>query len=65
MLVGRNGLGGQLSADPVGVFRQDHPQAGAAGRERRGAAAEAPADDDEIGGPLNRAIRPLDAGSSR
>jgi hypothetical protein len=57
MLVGRHGLGRDLAADPVGLLGQDHVEPGPARGERGGAAAEAPADDHEVGGHLPRAAR--------
>ena len=50
VLVGRNGLGGELAADPIGFFGQDDAEAVAGGGQRGRAAARATADDDEVGG---------------
>jgi hypothetical protein len=50
VFVGRDGLRGELAADPVGLFGHDHAEAGARGGERGGDATGAAADDDEVGG---------------
>jgi len=50
ILVGRHRLLGELSADPIGLLGHDHPEPTPRGGQRGGTAAEAAANDHEIGG---------------
>ena len=52
MFVGRDGLGRQLTADPVALLAEDDASAEAQGREGRGHAARPPADDEKVRFPL-------------
>ena len=48
VFVGRDGLGGELAADPIGFFGHDDAEARTGRRERGGDATHTAADDDEI-----------------
>ncbi len=48
MLIGRHGLSGELTADPIGLLGEDHAPASPGGRKGRGTAAYAATDDDDI-----------------
>ena len=55
MLVGRHGLRGELTADPVGLLGHDYAHAVAKGGERGGAPTHATPEDGDIAGKLARA----------
>ena len=57
MLVGRDGLGGELAADPVGRLGQYDRAAGPKRGQRRGAAPEAAPHDHHIRGDLGLSQR--------
>ena len=48
VLIGGDGLRGELAADPIGLFRHDDAQAIAAGGEGGGAASGGAADDGDV-----------------
>jgi hypothetical protein len=59
VLVGRDGLRGDLPADPVGRLGADDPQPCPARGERCGAPAESSPDDDDVGRSFTVACGPL------